>query len=97
MGEEATDAAVERASVEIDRITSISLTIWTPRRDQRLFAPLLIPIARTERGTGSRWLLRDLIVRVHPLLVPEDEGPATEPSEPSEDTLNERHRRTLGR
>ena len=97
VGDDATDETIERAAVEIDRITSISLTIWTPRRDLRLFAPLLVPIARTERGAGSRWLLRDMIVRVHPLLVPEDEGPATEPSEPSEDTLNERHTRTLGR
>ena len=97
LGEPVNDASRERAEAEIERLTGLSLTIWTRRRDQRLTAPLLVPIARTERVAGDRWILRDMIVRVHPLLVPEDEGPATEPVEPGEDTLNERHTRTLGR
>jgi hypothetical protein len=97
LGEEVSEESRERATVEIDRLTSISLMIWTPRRDLRLLAPLFVPIARTERAIGALWVLRDMIVRVHPLLIPEDEGPPTEPSEPSEDTLNERHQRTLGR
>jgi hypothetical protein len=97
LGEPVNDASRERASAEIERLITLSLTIWTPRRDQRLTAPLLVPIARTERATGSLWVLRDMIVRVHPLLVPEDEGPDTEKIEAGEDTLNERHTRTLSR
>jgi hypothetical protein len=89
LGEPATDAARERAAFEVERLTRLSLTILTPRRDQRLTAPLLVPIARTERSAGNRWLLRDMTVRVHPLLVPEDGGPPTERVEPGEDTLIE--------
>jgi hypothetical protein len=97
LGESLSEATRERATLEIERLTRISMTILTPRRDLRLFALLLVPIARTERATGSRWLLRDMIVRVHPLLVSDDDGPPTEPIEPSDDTLNEQHTRTLAR
>lgn len=101
LGESTRESSRARATMEMERLVRVSLTVLTPARDLRLVAPLLVPIARTERAAGSRWVLRDMIVRVHPLLVPDDEeAPVTEPaepSEPSEDTLNERLTRTLSR
>jgi hypothetical protein len=110
---EGSEAASERAAEALERLTLISMTIHTPRRDLRLRAPLLVPVARTERASSTatdvddvtgaphygatRWLLRDMILRVHPLLVPDEESPATEPPDPPEDTLNERNTRTLAR
>jgi hypothetical protein len=98
LGDPPSEATRERAMLEIERLTRLHMTILTPRRDLRLHASLLVPVARTERAAGSRWLLRDMIVRVHPLLVPEeDEAPPTERADAGEDTLNERHTRTLAR
>jgi hypothetical protein len=57
-----------RAAQQVERLTGLQMTVVTPNDELRLRAPLLVPIATTERNRGGYWLVDDMVLRIHPLL-----------------------------
>jgi hypothetical protein len=69
IGEPREDAEARlRAAREVERLTGLQMTVFTPRGELRLRAPLLVAVATTERQRGGYWLLDDMLLRVHPML-----------------------------
>jgi hypothetical protein len=68
IGEPSRDAqARQQAAAEVERLARLEMTVYTPGMDLRLQAPLLTPLATTQRKRGDTWVLDDMVLRFHPL------------------------------
>ncbi len=73
-----------RVSREVERLAGLEMTVYTPGEHLRLRAPLLTPLATTERRSGEVWVLDDMILRFHPLLgAPSTYFPMEGPTQPT--------------